>query len=239
MLATVRPFGPDAEGDATVTVLEAGQHFAWLRCREDGEKWSREIDVEVNRFGTVVLTHRIQIHLHERQRRYKLAKDRPAMRDYEEGRVKFGLSPDQAVYFQVLLRDYLEHRSEDSLFVSTPLIEKMKRLPTTLDPKVTAPARVAMGADKAAAISLTVHFKAPFPPRASAQVAGLPDGVAADPAAVEWAPKRGRTQSPPIRLRGTVAKETSVTVNWRIGKGWQGAARVTLAPNSSAAAVKQ
>jgi len=180
-----------------------------------------------------------KVNLHERQRRYKLAKDRPAMRDYEEGRVKFGLSPDQAVYFQVLLRDYLEHRSEDSLFVSTPLIEKMKRLPTTLDPKVTAPARVAIGADKAAAISLTVHFKARFPSRASAQVAGLPDGVAADPAVVEWASERGRTQSPPIRLRGTVAKETPVTINWRIGKGWQGTARVTLAPNSSAAAVGQ
>ena len=172
------------------------------------------------------------VNLHERQRRYKLAKDRPAMRDYEEGQVKFGLSPDQAVYFQVLLRDYLEHRSEDSLFVSTPLIEKMKRLPTTLDPKVTAPARVAMVADKAAAIALTVDFRAPIPQRAAAELVDRPDGVSVDPAGAQWRTTKGRTQSPPIRLRGTVAKETPVTVNWRIGEGWQGAARVILAPGT-------
>jgi len=171
-----------------------------------------------------------KVNLHERQRRYKLAKDRPALRDYEEGRVKFGLSPDQAVYFQVLLRDYLEHRSEDSLFVSTPLIEKMKRLPTTLDPKVTAPERVAMGADRVAAIALTVDFRTPIPQRASAEVTDHPDGVSVDPAAVQWLTAKGRTQSPPFRLRGAVAKETPVTVKWRIGKGWQGSARVILVP---------
>ncbi len=76
------------------------------------------------------------INAHERQERYDLATERPTMRDYEEGEVKFGRSPDSAVYFEVVLRDYLKHRSEQSLFESTELLEKIKQLPTTLDPHV-------------------------------------------------------------------------------------------------------
>jgi len=173
-----------------------------------------------------------KINLHERQRRYKLATDRPALRDYDEGQVRFGRSPDRTVYFQVLLRDYLSHRSEDSLFESTPLVENMKRLRTTLDPKVAAPARVVMGGEQTAAISLTVDSKSPFPQLASARVADLPDGVSTAPSSVEWLATRGRTQSPSIHLRGAVTAETPVTINWRIGEGWTGAARVILVPGT-------
>ncbi|MFO8082330.1 MAG: hypothetical protein R6V07_18770, partial [Armatimonadota bacterium] len=59
----VRPFGPDPEGDEiTLTVLEDGPQYTWLRFREDGEEWSQEIDVEISRIGEIKLTHRIQAH---------------------------------------------------------------------------------------------------------------------------------------------------------------------------------
>ncbi|MBD3293147.1 MAG: hypothetical protein GF393_09500 [Armatimonadia bacterium] len=170
------------------------------------------------------------INAHQRQERYELATDRPAMRDYEEGQVKFGRSPDSTVYFQVLLRDYLHHRSEASLFESTELIEKMKRLPTTIDPTVVAPARVALGADGEAELSLTVDFKVPGPQPASVEVADLPEGLTAEPGAVEWDVTRGRSQSPSISLSGTVDAEMPVTIRWQIGKGWQGEAQTILAP---------
>ena len=67
-----------------------------------------------------------------RQDRYRLAADRDANRDYEEGRVKFGRGPDNTVYFQVVLRDYLAHRNEASLFEGDEIMEKIKRLPTVL-----------------------------------------------------------------------------------------------------------
>jgi hypothetical protein len=75
---------------------------------------------------------RAKINVHQRQELYQRASDRDPMRDYEEGRVRFGWTPDDAVYFQVVLRDYLAHRSEASLFESDALLEKIKRLPTSL-----------------------------------------------------------------------------------------------------------
>ena len=68
-----------------------------------------------------------------------LTTDRPAMRDYEEGRIRFGRSPDQAVYFAVTLRDYLRHRDEASLFESDQLLDKIKRLPISLNPSMASP----------------------------------------------------------------------------------------------------
>ncbi len=77
----------------------------------------------------------------QRAERYHLATDRDPMRDYEEGQIKFGQSPDNCVYFAVLLRDYLRCRSEETVLQSYELLEKMKRLPTTLDARSAAPAR--------------------------------------------------------------------------------------------------
>lgn len=68
----------------------------------------------------------------ERQKRYRLATDRDPTRDYEEGRITFTQNPDNAVYFQVVLRDYLTHRDEASLFQRDHMMEKICRLPTTL-----------------------------------------------------------------------------------------------------------
>lgn len=68
----------------------------------------------------------------ERQQRYRLAADRDAMRDYEQGRITFGQGPDRVVYFPVVLRDYLKHRDEDSLLESDGMMEKIKRLPSSL-----------------------------------------------------------------------------------------------------------
>ena len=68
----------------------------------------------------------------ERQKRYRLAADRDPTRDYTEGRVQFGRGPDNTVYFQVVLRNYLKYRDEASLFQTDDLLEKIKRLSTTL-----------------------------------------------------------------------------------------------------------
>lgn len=73
-----------------------------------------------------------QIGPDERQQRYRLAADRDAMRDYEEGRIMFGQGPDNAVYFQVVLRDYLAHCEETSLFRTDDILEKIHRLPVAL-----------------------------------------------------------------------------------------------------------
>jgi len=68
----------------------------------------------------------------ERQKRYRLATDRDAMRDYEEGQIKFDQRPDHVVYFQAVLRDYLKHREEAALFERDELMKKISRLPASL-----------------------------------------------------------------------------------------------------------
>ncbi len=65
----------------------------------------------------------------QRQQRYRLASDRDPARDYEQGRIRFGQSPDQVVYFQVVLRDYLEHRGEQSLLEADAMMEKIDACP--------------------------------------------------------------------------------------------------------------
>lgn len=63
---------------------------------------------------------------------YHLATDRDAYKDFTGGQVRFGHSPDSTVYFQVVLRDYLKYRSEESLLQSDDVLDQIKRLPTTL-----------------------------------------------------------------------------------------------------------
>ncbi len=72
------------------------------------------------------------INADQRQKRYRLATDRDPARDCQEGRVRFDRGPDNTVYFQVVLRDYLKARPEASLLETDPIVEKIKRLPTTL-----------------------------------------------------------------------------------------------------------
>ena len=68
------------------------------------------------------------INLHQRQERYKLATDRDPSRDYTEGSLTFGRSPDDAVHLQVVLRDYLRWRDEASLFVADEVLERIRQL---------------------------------------------------------------------------------------------------------------
>lgn len=60
---------------------------------------------------------------------YRLGADRNRDRDFTDGRVSFGVGPDQAVYLQVLLRDYLRHRSEDSLFCRDKVLDRILLMP--------------------------------------------------------------------------------------------------------------
>lgn len=60
---------------------------------------------------------------------YRLGTDRDRSKDYTHGAVKFDASPDGTVYFPSLLRDYLRHRSEDSLFTTDPTLDAIRRLP--------------------------------------------------------------------------------------------------------------
>ncbi|NLF19744.1 MAG: hypothetical protein GX595_21135 [Lentisphaerae bacterium] len=69
------------------------------------------------------------INLHQRQERYALASDRDPDRDYDEGTIRFDRSPDTTVYAHVVLRDYLRHRPEASLFESDPILERLRRRP--------------------------------------------------------------------------------------------------------------
>ena len=69
-----------------------------------------------------------KINAHQRQERYKLAADRDPDRDYDEGTLTFGRGPDDAVHFQVVLRDYLRHRDEASLFATDPFLDRIRRL---------------------------------------------------------------------------------------------------------------
>ena len=168
-----------------------------------------------------------------RQERYKLAADRPVMRDYEDGQVRFGQSPDNCVYAGVLIRDYLRHRPEESLLDETPILGKIKGLRTTLDPTVTAPARVplvtgASGASPRAEIALMVDFRGTEQMPGSLRVTGLPQGITAEPETLEWTVTRGRHRSPKIRLTAVPEAAGEAVLQWRVGH-WQGRQTVTLA----------
>ena len=62
---------------------------------------------------------------------YRLGVDRDRSRDFTEGRVEFGVGPDNAVYFQVLLRDYLRYRSEDTLFARDETLDRILHMSTS------------------------------------------------------------------------------------------------------------
>ena len=68
----------------------------------------------------------------EMGKRYHLGTDRDRGRDFTDGRVEFGFGPDTAVYLQVLLRDYLSHRPEASLFAPDETLEKILRMPASV-----------------------------------------------------------------------------------------------------------
>ena len=61
-------------------------------------------------------------------RMYRRGIDRDRSRDFSDGRVTYGAAPDHLVYFQVLLRDYLRHRPESSLFAPDETLERILRM---------------------------------------------------------------------------------------------------------------
>lgn len=66
---------------------------------------------------------------------YRLGSDRDRKRDFTDGRVEFGGPADQVVYFQVLVRDYLRHRPEESLFTRDETLERILKMPASLPAK--------------------------------------------------------------------------------------------------------
>jgi hypothetical protein len=62
---------------------------------------------------------------------YRLGVDRDRSRDFTDGRIEFGVGPDHAVYFQVLLRDYLRYRPEETLFTRDEVLDRILRMPTS------------------------------------------------------------------------------------------------------------
>jgi hypothetical protein len=66
-------------------------------------------------------------------RRYHRGTDRDRSKDFTDGQITFGFSPDSTVYFQVLLRDYLRHRPEASLFTFDPVLDQILRQPAALE----------------------------------------------------------------------------------------------------------
>ncbi|OGV79952.1 MAG: hypothetical protein A3K19_11480 [Lentisphaerae bacterium RIFOXYB12_FULL_65_16] len=66
-LGSLRPFGPQLAGGqaATLNAIANGPLFAWLRWRQDGSDYSREVDIQADKLGRLTLTHRILRHLKE------------------------------------------------------------------------------------------------------------------------------------------------------------------------------
>lgn len=64
-LGAIRAFGPSvAEGLAPMlAAIENGPFFAWLRWRQDGSDYSREVDIQADKLGRVRLVQRVLRHL--------------------------------------------------------------------------------------------------------------------------------------------------------------------------------
>ena len=63
---------------------------------------------------------------------YNLGADRHYLKDFTHGSVEFRSLPDTVVYLQVVLRDYLRHRSEDSLLTKDRFVQQILQLPNNL-----------------------------------------------------------------------------------------------------------
>jgi len=66
-LGDVRAYGPTLSNPqhAQLSVIENGEHFAWLRWQQHGEDYGREVDIQIDRLGRLTLTQRIIRHLRE------------------------------------------------------------------------------------------------------------------------------------------------------------------------------
>jgi len=64
--------------------------------------------------------------------KYKLGTDRNYLKDFTHGKLKFLSRPDMVVYLQVVLRDYLCFRKEESLLTRNMFVEQMIQLRNNL-----------------------------------------------------------------------------------------------------------
>jgi hypothetical protein len=167
----------------------------------------------------------------QRQEMYELASDRDVMRDYEEGAVNFGAvysrGPDHPVYFTVLLRDYLQLASEDSLSESWEILDRIKQLPTNRDPEIVLPESLELAPH--ASFTLGVSYNLDDPASAKVYLTDLPENVTAEPEELTWTAERGFGRSPAFRVSGTPRGEGKMTVHWQMGP-WEGQRDVRLLP---------
>ena len=67
---------------------------------------------------------------------YRLGTDRDRSKDFTGGFVGFHTHPDKAVYLSAVLRDYLRHRDEATLFTEDKILSQILRLRTSIPPGV-------------------------------------------------------------------------------------------------------
>lgn len=68
---------------------------------------------------------------------YRLGSDRNRKRDFTDGHIDFGvIKAEFTVYLQVLLRDYLRHRPESSLFTRDKTLDQVLQMRSSLPPVV-------------------------------------------------------------------------------------------------------
>lgn len=59
-ICLITPFGPDPAEFVDPEVLDEGPHFVWLRWKTEGADRASEVDLQVDSFGQIKLTHRLQ-----------------------------------------------------------------------------------------------------------------------------------------------------------------------------------
>ena len=64
-LATLEAYGPklDNPQQSSISVIETGTYFTWLRWTQHGSNYTREVDFHVDRLGHIKITQRILRHL--------------------------------------------------------------------------------------------------------------------------------------------------------------------------------
>lgn len=157
---------------------------------------------------------------------YHLGTDRDRTRDFTDGMLSFGFSPDSTVYMQVVLRDYLAHRAESSLFAEDPILGQILGLPVSGSqyPQAGDPSlRIVVEArDSEGGLAVKLAGKGVYrlseTPLSLSWV--LPDGSVVQGAEAQWTFPRAGTFT--IALRGATKGQTyarHVTIVVPVGPG--------------------
>jgi hypothetical protein len=166
-------------------------------------------------------------------KRYTLSTDRDRSRDFRDGRIEFGVSADSSVYFQVLLRDYLSQRPEDSLFAADETLTAMLRMATapdgpyaqTGDPSLRLTV-VPRPGPEGLRVTCTARCVYRLAGKAPVLQWRLPDGsVCTGPEAAFVLPRAGRYELTLLAKDGAAEFTRGVTIVAPAGPGDLGAAR--------------